>query len=42
MSAVVLLLLLGLSYFLGSIPVGLLISRWKTGGDLRKSGSGKT
>ena len=42
MSAVVLLLLLGLSYSLGSIPVGLLISRWKTGGDLRKSGSGKT
>ncbi|MBN1855353.1 MAG: glycerol-3-phosphate acyltransferase [Dehalococcoidia bacterium] len=42
MSAVVLFGLLALSYFLGSIPVGLLISRWKTGADLRKSGSGKT
>ena len=42
MSVVVLLGLLVLSYFLGSIPVGLLISRRKTGTDLRKSGSGKT
>ena len=42
MSAVVLIGILALSYFLGSVPVGLLITRWKTGADLRKTGSGKT
>ncbi len=34
--------LLGLAYFLGSIPVGLIIAWLKTGGDLRKTGSGRT
>ncbi|MFW6103008.1 MAG: glycerol-3-phosphate acyltransferase [Chloroflexota bacterium] len=34
--------LLGLAYFLGSIPVGLIVAWLKTGGDLRKMGSGRT
>ena len=42
MSTVLLLGILVLSYFLGSVPVGLLITKWKTGGDLRETGSGKT
>ena len=42
MSTVVLVGILALSYLLGSAPVGLLITRWKTGGDLRKTGSRKT
>jgi acyl phosphate:glycerol-3-phosphate acyltransferase len=29
-----------LSYFLGSIPFSYLITRWKTGGDIRTMGSG--
>ncbi len=28
------------SYLLGSIPTGLLVTRWRTGADLRKKGSG--
>lgn len=39
---VILLALLAVSYFMGSIPVGLIIAGLKTGGDLRKSGSGRT
>ncbi len=42
MSTVLLLGILALSYFLGSVPVGILITRWKTGEDLRETGSGKT
>ncbi len=42
MSTVLLLGILALSYFLGSVPIGLLITRWKTGEDLRETGSGKT
>jgi len=34
--------LLVVSYFLGSIPVGLIIAGLKTGRDLRSSGSGRT
>lgn len=33
-------LLLALAYLSGSIPFGLLIARWKTGGDVRQIGSG--
>lgn len=29
-----------LAYLIGSIPFGYLLTRWKTGGDVRKSGSG--
>lgn len=36
------LLVLGLSYLLGSIPFGLLLARLTTGHDIRKIGSGRT
>ena len=39
---VILASLLAVSYFLGSIPVGLIIAGLKTGRDLRSSGSGRT
>lgn len=42
---IVLLLLaavIGLSYALGSVPVGLIVAWFKTGRDLRSTGSGKT
>jgi len=38
----ILVALLAAAYFMGSIPVGLIIAGLKTGGDLRKSGSGRT
>src|SRR5204863_2597879 len=28
------------AYFIGSIPFGFLLVKWKTGGDIRSSGSG--
>jgi len=31
-----------LAYLIGSIPFGYLLVRWKTGGDIRASGSGNT
>ena len=31
-----------LGYLLGSIPTGLWIGRWRSGGDIRASGSGRT
>jgi glycerol-3-phosphate acyltransferase PlsY len=31
-----------LAYFIGAIPFGYLLVRWKTGGDIRASGSGNT
>jgi glycerol-3-phosphate acyltransferase PlsY len=34
------LLLLPLAYLLGAIPFGYLLVKWKTGGDVRASGSG--
>ncbi len=34
------LLLWGLAYLLGSVPVGILVSEWFNSGDPRKSGSG--
>lgn len=39
---IILVSLLAVAYFLGSIPVGLIVAGLKTGSDLRKSGSGKT
>lgn len=33
-------LLLPLAFLLGSIPFGYLLFRWRTGGDIRRSGSG--
>lgn len=42
MSVFVLLVILFLAYVLGSVPVGLVVAWLKTGGDLRKTGSGKT
>ncbi|HMN00450.1 MAG TPA: glycerol-3-phosphate acyltransferase [Anaerolineales bacterium] len=36
------LLILVISYLLGSIPFGLLLVRWKTGQDVRLIGSGRT
>src|SRR6516162_11693219 len=34
------LLVLAIAYLLGAIPFGYLLVRWKTGGDVRSSGSG--
>ena len=34
------LLVLAIAYLLGAIPFGYLLVRWKTGGDVRASGSG--
>src|SRR6202008_2844243 len=34
------LLLLPIAYLLGAIPFGYLLVKWKTGGDVRASGSG--
>jgi len=34
------LLAAGIAYFLGAIPFGYLLVKWKTGGDVRASGSG--
>jgi glycerol-3-phosphate acyltransferase PlsY len=34
------LLVLPLAYLIGAIPFGYLLVRWKTGGDVRKAGSG--
>jgi acyl phosphate:glycerol-3-phosphate acyltransferase len=34
------LLVLGTAYFLGAIPFGYLLVKWKTGGDVRAAGSG--
>ncbi len=42
MTGLLLVGILGLSYLLGSIPVGLIIAWLKTGRDLRATGSGKT
>ncbi len=42
MSVFFLVGILILAYVLGSIPVGLVVAWLKTGGDLRKTGSGKT
>ena len=43
MTSVLLLFgILVLAYALGSVPVGLIVARLKTGGDLRAIGSGKT
>jgi acyl phosphate:glycerol-3-phosphate acyltransferase len=38
----VMVLLIGVSYSLGSIPTGLLIARWQKGVDIRQHGSGNT
>ena len=35
-----LLLVLAIAYLLGAIPFGYLLVKWKTGGDVRASGSG--
>jgi len=35
-----LLLALAIAYVLGSVPVGYLLVKWRTGGDVRASGSG--
>jgi len=42
MSALLLMGILVLSYALGSVPVGLIVAKLKTGRDLRATGSGKT
>src|SRR3979490_2761936 len=34
------LLVLLIAYLLGAIPFGFLLAKWKTGGDVRTSGSG--
>src|SRR5215471_8032421 len=34
------LLLLPIAYLLGAIPFGYLLVKWRTGGDVRSSGSG--
>ena len=36
------LLAIAIGYGLGSVPVGYLLVRWRTGGDLRRAGSGST
>ena len=36
------LLVLPIAYLLGAIPFGYLLVKWKTGGDVRSSGSGKS
>lgn len=41
-SALLLLGILVLAYALGSVPVGLIVAKLKTGSDLRATGSGKT
>jgi acyl phosphate:glycerol-3-phosphate acyltransferase len=42
MSVLLLAGIIALSYVLGSVPVGLIVTRLKTGRDLRATGSGKT